>query len=243
MCRNQITCILRWLLPGCFLFSFSTDQASAVPPYNTWLRFTADYNFNPHWRAAVEFQHRRQSSYENGDPFRYPQLYSVRPWLYYRLTGGVRLEGSPMAFYTAYRPIQQAGDKGLPPGEEWRTSLGISAEHKLGGQWVLHTRGLWELRYWFSSRELIRMRTSIGLSYEMGAGFKAAIREELLVNLSGTEAGRMFDQERRSIALSKQCCTRLELEAGYLYLSRWQAPDAPLRKEQDWYVNLTYHLR
>jgi len=141
---------------------------------NTWFRFTGRYRFSERLTTDLELQHRRQPDGRGGYPLRHAALYSIRPWAYYRISEGVRIDAAPLAYYILYPTLQYPASKPAAPTYEYRSTVGISLRHRIMHRLWIADRTLWEYRNFSHGNDILRGRARLGLQYNLGGGQRSS---------------------------------------------------------------------
>lgn len=206
---------------------------------NTWFRFTGRYRFSERLTTDLELQHRRQPDGRGGYPLRHAALYSIRPWAYYRISEGVRIDAAPLAYYILYPTLQYPASKPATPTYEYRSTVGISLRHRIMHRLWIADRTLWEYRNFSHGNDILRGRARLGLQYNLGGGAKVVAQEELLFNLHGAPASHVFDHSRFSLSVQVPIGSRLHAETGYMHVNRLPLQQTELQKEHNMFLHIT----
>src|SRR5690554_7722173 len=101
---------------------FIASNALAQQHYNAWFRGTLSVPVGKKFKIDNEFQHRRQSGFNNADMFHRNLMFTYRNWLHYQHNEDVKLSLSPFAYFSDYRIIQKQADENTTPNSEIRFS-------------------------------------------------------------------------------------------------------------------------
>ncbi|MGV3761393.1 DUF2490 domain-containing protein [Parapedobacter sp.] len=206
---------------------------------NGWFRFTGRYRFSEKLTTDLEVQHRRQQDGTSGYPLRHAALYSIRPWVYYRINDGVRIDAAPLAYYVLYPAVTHRGEKSATPTTEYRNTVGISLRHRLLPRLWITDRTLWEYRNFSRGKDILRGRARLGLQYNLSTKTKVIAQEELLFNLHGAPTSHLFDHDRLSLSVQVPIGSRFYADMGYMHANRLPLLQTGLQKEHNIFLQLT----
>ncbi|MBX2924462.1 MAG: DUF2490 domain-containing protein [Chitinophagaceae bacterium] len=213
-------------------------RLNAQTHINTWFRMTGRYYFSEKWMTDIEWQHRRQQGYSSNNPFHNELLNSVRPWVYYSFNQNIRIDASPIAYYSLYSVIKNKEDAGKKPQSEFRSTLGVSFKQPVTKKLAIGSRIMTEYRNFSVGNDIVRGRARLSADYEINKHYKITLQGEELLNMSGTTPGHIFDHSRLSASVNKQFGKHYNVELGYIYISRLLPGDSFIRREHILFLNM-----
>lgn len=223
---------------------FIAPESRAQQPHqNAWMRATLSYDAGSKIKIDGEFQHRRQSGFENKDCLNEELMYTLRSWVHYQHNESVKFSVSPLAYFSHHRIIQQEADLSSDPVREMRISAAVDLQHEIFTKFFLTDRNAMEYRiFQGSANNITRMRNRLGIRYDFMPRLKAGIYKEFFVNLSGTSTYYFFDHKRNVVFLDYTLMPGLKVETGYAYILRLPPGNLKKIKENNLYLNLTFQL-
>ncbi|MBX3252917.1 MAG: DUF2490 domain-containing protein [Chitinophagaceae bacterium] len=234
----------RWSIAVVVLLGLCTPVRLNAQAYrNTWFRVTGRYHFSEKMMADIEWQHRRQQGYNNENPFHTELLSSMRPWVYYSFNQHIRIDASPIAYYSLHSAIKNKEDAGKKPLSEYRSTLGISFKQSLTKKLGIGGRIMAEYRNFSSTGDIVRGRARVDIHYDMGKQYKLVWQGEELLNITGTAPDHVFDHSRLSASVNKQFGRRYHVELGYIYISRLLPGDSFIRREHNIFLNMMIDIK
>lgn len=217
---------------------FFSNLIFAQEHYNSWFKTTMIVPINRNLKTDVEFMHRRQNGFDNGNLLGETLLYAIRPWLHYQLNENIKFSVSPIAYFMNYKIIQSEADESKIPGEEIRTTAAIELQKKLMKNLSVFNRNAGEYRNILNSNNITRLRNRLGIRCNLNPTSKIILFDEVLYNISGVSEGNFWDQNRVNLSLERQFNHHLKLEFGYMYIKRYNAKQH--LSEHDVLVNFSY---
>lgn len=241
LCKNPVMSnrfrTVFWLV-ALFLPGAVPQQARAQEHVNSWFRLTAEQRWSTRFSAALELQHRRQSSAADHNPLAANLMYSVRPWLYWDWTQYRTLSVSPLAWYRLNRILFTEEDR-QHVQQELRTTVALSERWPLSQRLSLAGRAAVEYRMFEHAPDVLRFRARIGMQYRFPGHWSLVAYDEPLVNLCGVSSDHFFDHNRVAGGLGYEYGRHLLAELGYIRIARLPLNNTELLQEHNFYLQLT----
>ena len=209
--------------------------------HNLWTRFTLQTKLNDKWEAALEFQHRRQHP-ENDPLFSKPLMYSVRPWINYKMNPHFSLSVSPLAWYQQHPVLLTAHDLAKDPMQELRSTLAVSYQTGLTRELSFQSRVGVEYRDFSTGQHVLRTRLRTGLQYSFSNNVSLNAYNEIMVNPAGVAPGHFFDQDRQAISGVLKLNQAVTVEAGYMHVYRKLPAYDNVIQENNYFVQFNISL-
>lgn len=222
---------------------FIAQTVQAQHRYNAWFRSTLSIPVGDKIIADNEFQHRRQSGFDNENLFDENLMFSYRHWVHYQHSENIRFSVSPFAYFKHYRIIQNHSDETAKPNSEVRFSMAMELQHQLLERIYLVNRTAVEYRVFNNQKDITRLRNRLGVYFGFTERMTAGIFEEPLANITGVTHKHIFDHNRIGVNLEYKIVPNLKMDLGYMYISRLPLSSTTMLHENNFYLNLTYKLR
>lgn len=222
---------------------FIAQTVQAQHRYNAWFRSTLSIPVGDKIIADNEFQHRRQSGFDNENLFDENLMFSYRNWVHYQHSENIRFSVSPFAYFKHYRIIQNHSDETAKPNSEVRFSMAMELQHQLLERIYLVNRTAVEYRVFNNRQDITRLRNRLGVYFGVIERMTAGIFEEPLVNITGVPHKHIFDHNRIGVNLEYKVVPNLKMDLGYMYISRLPLANTTMLYENNFYLNFTYRLR
>lgn len=219
--------------------ALNTNTAQAQLHYNAWFRSTLSIPLYKKLKADLEFQHRRQNGYNNKKMLDRNLMFTLRSWIHYTHSKDIKISVSPLACFSHFPVIETSSGKDILPNKELRTSAAIELQHELFENFYIFDRNALEYRI-FDRNNILRMRSRIGLSYELINKLKISLYEELFFNIKGVPTDYFFDHDRIGIFFEYDVFPRFRIDLGALHISRLSINNHNKLKEHNLLLNLTY---
>ncbi len=231
------------ILPLLVAWAGVVFPANAQHYHNAWFRTTLSYPVNKKISVDGEFQHRRQSGFDNKDCLDEALMYTLRSWVHYRHNESVRFSLSPVAYFSHHRIIQEASDAESSPIKEYRASAAVDLQHKIFGKLFITDRNAVEYRMLGNTDvPVTRMRGRLGLRYDLLPTFKIAAYTERFFNVAGTTTYYFFDHKRNAFTLEYGFSPAIRLETGYIHIVRLPPGNQIKLRENNLFLNLIFQL-
>ncbi|WP_240186956.1 DUF2490 domain-containing protein [Pedobacter nanyangensis] len=124
------------------MWVFIAQTLQAQKHYNAWFRSTLSVPVGEKFKVDNEFQHRRQSGFQNGNMLDNDLMFTFRNWVHYQHNPNLKFSVSPFAYFSHYRIIQDKPDKEAAPNSEVRFSVAEELQHKIYKRIYLVNRSL-----------------------------------------------------------------------------------------------------
>lgn len=210
---------------------------------NTWFRTTLSYPLNEKIRLDGEFQHRRQSGWDNRNPVDQSLMFTLRNWVHYQHSRDLQFSVSPFTYFYHYRMIENKPDENVKSGREYRVSAAVDWQTLLYERLFLISRSAVEYRMLKGNPvHVTRLRTRFGLRYDVGQHLKIGLYDELFVNASGTARDHLYDHNRIAATVAYRLSCGCKLETGYLYVDRLLPYNNYTTTENNIFLNLSWTL-
>ncbi len=208
---------------------------------NLWTRLTLQTKLTDKWEAALELQHRRQQP-DNEHLFSRPLMYSVRPWIHYKLNPHFSLSVSPLAWYRQYPVLLTEKDVSKASMQEWRGTLAGSYQTTVLPQINFQSRVAVEYRNFSTGQQVLRTRIRTGFQYTLPGEVSLNAYNELMLNPTGAAPGHFLDQDRQSISAMAPISQGVAMEVGYMHIYRKLPTYDPIIQEHNYFVQLNISL-
>lgn len=119
---------------------FITQVLQAQEHSTAWFRTTWSVPVGTKFKIDNEFQHRRQSGFDNKNMLDKDLIFSYRNWVHYQHTEKVKFTVSPFAYFKHYKMIQNQADETANATDEIRFSAAVELQHKLLGKFYILDR-------------------------------------------------------------------------------------------------------
>lgn len=229
------------------MWVFIAQTLQAQKHYNAWFRSTLSVPVGEKFKVDNEFQHRRQSGFQNGNMLDNDLMFTFRNWVHYQHNPNLKFSVSPFAYFSHYRIIQDKPDKEAAPNSEVRFSVAEELQHKIYKRIYLVNRNALEYRIINNQQpNVIRFRTPFGGRYELTEQLKLTLFDEFFINVTGTSSAQFPDHNRTGLNIEYSVLPNLKFDVGYIYLIRFSVPSASgnIRLyENNMFLNLTYQLK
>ncbi|RAJ82243.1 uncharacterized protein DUF2490 [Chitinophaga dinghuensis] len=206
------------------------------------MRTTLQTRLADKWDAALELQLRRQHP-DNANMFSMPLMYSVRPWIYYRMNTHFSLSVSPLAWFRQYPVLLTEKDLSKAPMQEWRSTVAISYQTQLQQHLYFQSRAGVEYRNFSTGQRLLRTRIRTGFQYLLPGDVSLNAYNELMLNPAGAAPGHFFDQNRQSISGIVPLSRGVTVEVGYMHIYRQLPTYDPIMQEHNYFVQLNISMQ
>lgn len=214
---------------------------------NAWFRSTLSISLKEKIKTDAEFQHRRQSGFQNGNMLDNNLMFTFRNWVHYQHNQNLRFSVSPFAYFSHYRIIQNKADKTAAPNNEVRVSVAEELQHSIFRHIYFINRNALEYRIIHNQQpNITRFRTRFGGRYEITELLKLTVFDEFFINIAGTSAEYISDHNRIGMNVEYSVLSNLKFDVGYIYLIRFVVPAASgnIRLyENNMFLNVTYQLK
>lgn len=209
---------------------------------NFWVRGTIGIEFAKNLKLDNEFQHRRQNGFENHNPFEENLMFSYRTWLHYQQSPRLKFSVSPFSYYSNYPIILD--EEGINhPRKEVRFSGGIEVNQPLTKRLNFFQRVAAEYHLRLNqNQDRMRVRTRLGLSYEVLPELAFSLYDELLVNTYGIKPDHIFDHNRIGLTAAYKIMPSFTIETGYLFINRLLLSQPIMVYENNIFVNFVYNV-
>ena len=211
---------------------------------NMWFRSTLSIPAGEKFKIDVEFQHRRQSGFDNGNMFNKNLMFTYRNWVHYQHSKDLRFSVSPFAYFLHYKVIQKQTDEAESPNNEVRFSAAAEWQHEILRKFYIVDRSAIEYRIFSNHQtDITRLRNRFGFRYDFAEKLKLGIFDEMLFNLSGTSHHHFFDHHRLGLNVEYKVIPKMKMDMGYMYISRLPLTSTAKIYESNFFLNLTYQLK
>lgn len=216
---------------------------NAQSDHNLWLRTTIRLDLQNKFSTAIEWQHRRQSSYTDKSAWATNLLYSFRHWLFYKKSEQLTLSLSPFAYFRHFSYSGQGANFSGVQTTELGFSMASRYKYQLQNEhFHIFNRAAVESRHFNRwSNHSLRIRNRIGLVYQITTSYKISLYNEILVNAYTTRADNFFDQNRVGMQLEYTLKT-LQCTIGYIYIDKTYKALENLKQENNYILQLSYQL-
>lgn len=230
------------LLIGTIALGISTISIAQTHE-NFWIRATFAVPIGNHFKIDNELQLRRQSNFDNHNPFSKPLMLSFRPWIHYQKKQ-FQASLSPIAFYSSERIIQSNLDLNNSSMYEIRSSLALEFKHSFSTRWSISQRNAIEYRNLISQEvELFRLRSKTSLTYSIFFNLKLSLQEELLVNqLLQKNTTPFYDHNRIGLLIEYAFHPDMKFEIGYMRINRIPLFKSTAIQENNFILQFRYQL-
>ncbi|OJX35034.1 MAG: hypothetical protein BGO87_09405 [Flavobacteriia bacterium 40-80] len=218
-------------------------SVQAQQHFNLWLRGTVTCPVHDRLKIAAEIQHRRQNGSGNKNMFDKDLMYTFRTWIHYKYTDDITFSLSPFAYFSNYKIIQKQADEYEPPSHEIRFSLAATLKRALVEKINIFNRTAVEYRLFENNRDIMRLRTRLGLSYDFPKNVRMSIFNELFVNIANAGKAHFFDHNRTGLNLECKLFSAFRIDTGYMYIIRLPLFSATKIQENALFLNLTYESK
>lgn len=210
---------------------------------NVWFRNTLNAPLTEKITVDLEIQHRRQSGFGNDDVFNKNLMNTFRTWVNHQLNHDVKLSVSPLACFTNYKIIQNYIDQEAVPTREFRYAAAIDLQHELLKKLFVVDRTSTEFRTFSGTqRNITRLRSRIGLRYDINDKVKLGVFDEHLLNIKGVTHDHFLDHARLGFNIEYKTFKKLKLDVGYIHIKRLPLNSNQKLFENNVYLNFTYKL-
>lgn len=213
--------------------------------YNAWFRSTLSIPVGEKFKVDNEFQHRRQSGFDNESLFDKNLMFTYRNWVHYQHSDDVKFSVSPFAYFRHYRIIQNHSDETARPNSEVRFSVAVELQHQILNKFYIVDRSAVEYRIFGNNNQsdIIRLRNRFGFRYDFTEKLKLGIFDELLFNLSDTTYHHFFDHDRLGLNVEYKVVPNVKIDIGYMHITRLPLIGTTILHENNIYLNLNYQLK
>lgn len=210
---------------------------------NSWFRGSFRIPSGKNILFDTELQYRRQNGLNNTNMFDKNLLFAIRSWVHYKYNNRIKLSLSPFAYFSNYRIIRQEGDELVKPTSEIRISGAVELQNDLLKQLFLVSRTAIEYRNFDSDQApVVRLRSRLGLRYDLNEKWKSGIYDELIINAAGVPLEHVFDHNRIGLFLKYNVFKNLDIELSYLYIFRLPIKSMDPLRENNFFLHLSYQL-
>lgn len=223
---------------------FSGRGAKAQQHYNFWFRGTLATPLGKKIRIDSEFQHRRQSGFDNNYMLDKSLMFTFRSWLHYEYSKNTKFSLSPFARFAHYKIIQKQTDESVQPATEIRISASADFQQLIFEKFYLTSRNAIEYRILSNPDiDVVRVRNRFGGKYELNDRFKLFFFDELLLNINGAPVSHFFDHNRLGLGLEYHFLPKVKIELGYIGVTRLPLTSTKEVYESNLILNLTYLIK
>lgn len=208
-----------------------------------WFRGTVSIPVIEKVKLDAEFQHRRQSGFDNKDMFDKNLMLAFRSWVHYQYNEDVKFSFSPFAYFSNYKIIQKQTDETAQPGNEVRFSAAAELQRRVLKKFYLVNRTAVEYRLFPGDQaDVTRFRSRFGGGYDIDRKFRFSVFDELLFNVAGASHDHFFDHNRVGLDLECKVSHDLKFDVGYIHINRLPMATRTTLHENNVVLNLTYLL-
>lgn len=223
------------------IWVFIVHILQAQHHYNAWFRSTLSISAGNRFKIDNEFQHRRQSDFDNANLFDKNLMFTFRNWVHYQHNKDITFSLSPFSYFSNYKIIQERTDENAVPTSEIRLSAAVALQHHIIKRFYVVDRTAVEYRIFDHHQTYItRLRNRFGFRYDFTEKIKLSVFDELLFNVTGTKYDRFFDHGRLGLDLEYKVLPFLKFDIGYIHISRMPVTSTAKLHENNIFLNLTY---
>ncbi len=210
---------------------------------NAWFRATVSYPLSEKIKLDGEFQHRRQSGWDNRNPVDQNLMFTLRNWIHYQHSRDLKFSVSPFTYFYHYRVIEHKPDEDIKPGREYRVSAAVDWQTPLSDQLFFVSRSAAEYRMFAGNPvHVTRLRSRLGLRYDISQHLTAGLYDELFVNVSGVTREHFYDHNRIAATVEYRLSCGCKLETGYLYTDRLLPYNSYTTTENNIFLNMAWTI-
>lgn len=186
------------------------------------------FNDSTKWAWEVDVVYRRQSELGEGDFWKHPLRFSMRPWIAYQATKYTRIHFSPMGMFNSAPRFAQEGDLDRSFERELRTTLQIN-NYVFFGKYNFTHRLRFESRWRgidlpsgpvhnFRFRYRLRLRTPLNTSYfYKNNTIYLSTYSEVHVEFGKNYGTNYFSQSRNYVGIGYRFWDWTRIEIGYIH--------------------------
>lgn len=227
---------LSWILSFCIY-----DHVDAHQNANLWLKTTVSTPTFKKLKADIEYEHRRQSGFENHNPVDHTLMNSFRIWTHYQHNDKIRFTAVPFSYFSNFRAIRKLADEDADPRGEYRFGAAVEFQNNLAKKLKFLSRQLIEYRVFQKGQNNVtRLRNRLGLRYDISPKTRVFLYDEVMVNLSGTTLEHFFDHNRLGINLEYFIIPNFKVDAQYMYATRLPLNNTAIFSEHNFLLYFTY---
>lgn len=225
------------------VFFLGTLLVQSQTDNNFWFKSIVSYSLNDKIKIDQEFQHRRQSDYDNSNLLDKNLMFNYRVWGQYKLDEDIRILISPYGYFSNYRMIEKQGDDKIESQKEIRFSVASEFQKEILNRLFLIKRFGMDYRVFESDHQkTLRLRNRFGIKYQLFNNVYFSLTDEVLFNVADYSNVISFDQNRIGINLEFKLSSIIKVDLGYMYLIRSLNSNRDYLQENNYSLNLSFQF-
>jgi hypothetical protein len=199
---------------------------------NVWARTAARWQMTDKLSTELELQIRRQED-NGGEQMEYPLMHSARAYLHYDMNPKLRLSLSPVAVFEHFT---LRTDGYISKAYEHRSAIAAVWTEDICRDVKFFIRPAVEYRVFASNKAQLRPRLQAGIKWQALKWMAVKPYEEIMAGYTMEEGDIGCDQNRLGAGLMIAAGKRIQLEPGYLHISRSNT------SEENIFLHLYYNM-
>ena len=224
------------------VFFLGTLLVQSQTDNNFWFKSIVSYSLNDKIKIDQEFQHRRQSDYDNSNLLDKNLMFNYRVWGQYKLDEDIKILISPYGYSSNYRMIEKQGDDKIEPQKEIRFSVASEFQKEILNRFFLIERFGMDYRVFESvHQKTLRLRNRFGIKYQLFNVY-FSLTDEVLFNVADSSNVISFDQNRIGTNLEFKLSSIIKVDLGYMYLIRTSTLNGDYLQENNYSLNVSFQF-